>query len=81
MQSMKVIDTMLNSCIAYSQHSTRWHGMKKSMRMEVEELEQLNPAIKGKRLEVVDEVCLIAWIICICFNAASRGAISSRACQ
>ncbi|CAM9664755.1 unnamed protein product [Pylaiella littoralis] len=29
--------------------------MKKSMRMEVEELEQLNPAIKGKRLEVVDE--------------------------
>lgn len=31
--------------------------------MEVEELEQLNPAIKGKRLEVVDEVCTIAWTI------------------
>lgn len=27
-----------------------------SLRMEAEELEQLNPAIKGKRLEVVDEV-------------------------
>lgn len=24
--------------------------------MEVEELEQLNPAIKGKKLEIVDEV-------------------------
>lgn len=27
------------------------------VRMEAEELEQLNPAIKGKKLEIVDEVC------------------------
>ncbi|CAM9257511.1 unnamed protein product [Ectocarpus fasciculatus] len=37
-------------------HSTRWNSCgTRGMRMEVEELEQLNPAIKGKKLEIVDE--------------------------
>lgn len=45
-------------CIS-SQQSTRRHGVHataSAIRMEAEELEELNPLIKGKRLQVVDEV-------------------------